>query len=146
MSASSGELQREDIVGKRVAAVLQSPWLSFGDISACAVYVLLDNGVLFELASPETAKLSPSVVPLDSLRPADLSNAPPPCTGEVVQAVLVSDCWPLLGLLLSSNRFLYCSDDYSPKNVGACLAPVGERYGWDDVRAFWEPRRGAAGC
>jgi hypothetical protein len=143
MSARSGELQREDIVGKRVVGVLQSPWSSFSDISACDVYVLLDNGVLFALASPEATTLSVSVVPLDSLQPADLSNSPPPCIGEVVEEVLVSDCWPLIGLLLSSNRFLYCSDDFSPKTVGACLAHVGGRYGCDDVRPFWGPRRGS---
>jgi hypothetical protein len=139
----SASLHREDIIGKRIVGVLQSSWSSTGDVSACDVYVFLDNGVLFELASPEAAQLSPSVVPLDSLRPAVFSNEPQPCTGEVVEEVIVSDYWPLVGLLLSSNRFLYCSDDYSPRSVGACLAPVGELYGWDDVRPFWESHRGS---
>ena len=141
MGARSVELQREDVVGKRIVGVFQSPWSVSGDYSACEVYVLLDNGVLFVLDTPESVKISRSAVSQDSLRPAEFNYAPQPCIGEVVQEVLVSDYWPSIGLLLSSNRFWYCSDDYSPKSVGPCLSPVGESYEWDDVRTFWRSHR-----
>ena len=141
MSTRLVDLRREDIVGKRITGVFQSLWSVSGDYSACEVYVLLDNGVLFVLDTPEAVKISRSAVSQDSLRPAEFSYASQPCIGEVVQEVLVSDYWPSIGLLLSSNRFLYCSDDYSPKSVGACLAPVGGRYGEDDLRTFWGSHR-----
>jgi len=174
------ELHRQDVVGKRVRRVLQSEWETFDDISACVVYVLLEDGTLFQLGSSDdgldAGRLHASSVPVESLRPAEFVGAAMHCEGDTVLEVVASECWPTFGLLLSSNCFLstarlgaktrlplpkatklhealnrgnsnlspqagrcflYCDDSGGPGKVGACLTPVGWRYGSDDVVPLW---------
>ena len=140
------QLNRDDIVGKRIARVLRTPGLVDGMFSGCSVFVSLESGVTFELVAqgvdppqsvtavdPATLKLVPAVFP------PEVRN----CIGEQVIEVLVSDYWPTIGILLESGRFLLNSDNYSPMNVQPCLTPVGEFYDMQDARPYWDQEHAA---
>lgn len=138
------ELHRQDVVGKRVRHVLQSEWdTSDDDISTCAVYVLLEDGTLFELGFSDeglnAGRVYASSVPVESLRPAELLGAVMHCQGDTVLEVVASEYWLTFGLLLSNNCFLHV-DSPGPGKVGACLSPVGGRHTMEDVVPLWSLR------
>ena len=139
------DLKRDDIVGKRIAALLQTPWKVFGPspmIRVCRVFVQLESGTVFELQQRDPFEEVPisgvnlgeySLIPCD----AGASAGSPTCVGDEVVEVLTSNYWPSLGLLLRSQQFLFCSDDSRPFCVGACVLPVGGRYQLCDVATYW---------
>ena len=134
-------LSRDDIVGKTINEVLQSAWHFDEDgYGGCAVYVKLSNNVVFELAYQDDFEELP--IPLVSLGFAETLQAAPDVVrrlsvGFEVQEVLTCSCWPTLGLLLSTNHFLYCSDDLMPREVGPCVRSVGEGYELCDIATYW---------
>ncbi len=133
-------LTRPDIVGRRILAVLQTPWnwAPKYDVSLCRAFVRLDSGVTFELSDDDA--------PLHELPAEDAMNQElfdfqfpahcRSCVGESIDDVVVSDYWPTIGLLLSSQRFLLCQD-WGPHAFGLVLTDLGSCYHLSDVRSYF---------
>ncbi len=133
-------LKREDIVGKRIGRVIQTPWRLYVDVFVCRVFVELENGGTFELRYQDSFKEPPiELVDLEYVEfvSAELRGDRESCIGDSIVEVLASYCWPSLGVLLASGRFLFCSDCCWPLHVGACLTRVGDFYELEDVVTYW---------
>lgn len=127
-------LSRHDIVGHRVARVLQTPWQRFDETVAARFFVLLETGTLIELTGDD-GPLVAARVNRSQLIDVDFDGRES-CDGDIVWEVLDSDYWPGVGLLLSSRRYLHCGSDI-PYVFHACLSAVGEQYDESDCRPHW---------
>src|SRR6266404_5881635 len=65
---------RNDIVGRYIANVLQTPWMTQDGISACSVFLVLENGASFQLDGLQDS-MDQSPIPCIHLEGADLVPA-----------------------------------------------------------------------
>ena len=130
-------LSRHDVVGHRIARVLQTPWQQMDEMVVARFFVLLETGILLELAGDD-GPLTAANISISGLNDVDFGGES--CNGDVVFEVLDSDYWPGVGLLLSSRRYLHCGADI-PFVFQACLSTVGEAYSESDCRPHWPYKR-----
>lgn len=137
-------LTRDDIVGHRVADVLQTEWSEpVGEepfVSRyCTVVVMLDNRIVFELPivlldDPDDRYqgLPAFEGDLSHLKPAEFMWNDPDLTGETREAavgravldVVVSAFWQSVGLVLDDLMILHQELPVVPGWNGACLTGV----------------------
>lgn len=129
-------LCKSEVVGHKIARVLQAPWQQNREVVQAQFYVLLDTGLVFELSGGNglNAPLYSTRISLRRLVDIDFADlGAEPCVGDIVLDVLESDYWPGIGLLLSSQRFLHCGSDI-PYTFHAGLSVVGDLYEMADCR------------
>lgn len=116
-------LKRDEIIGAKITAVYQTEWQKIDGVQACAVYVELDSGLLFEIGYLEPGELGIPIARIDAakLNPAEYPVKMRGCVGESIVQVVYSDYWPTIGLKLSSGRFLTCRDRGTPFCIGAYI-------------------------
>jgi hypothetical protein len=141
-------LQRDDIVGRRIAGIYQSEWEADDDgFGGCRTYIALSDGTTFELQCQDLGivylviQIDLAVVAAVRCSETDLAR----CIGQTVTEVLTSDYWPSMGLLTSGDRIIYTRDFPNMNRSGALLIgpysdKVGERYGMHQVAPYWEKR------
>lgn len=146
--STNDSLQRDDIVGKRIKAIYQSPWYIEADgFGGCRTYVELDDGIAFGLLSQELGIIHPIIrVNLSDVNTMPTEQDVSQCIDRSVLEVLVSWYWPGMGLLLSGDLFLYCSDFPNACRSGALLIgpyaePVGQTYQLTEVMPYWQQDR-----
>ena len=140
-------LTRGDIVGKKIADVLTGPIDADPDgFSGCEAFVRLEDGTVFELiwgGPPGSDFCEANEHRVAHTHHFAVLGDDRGCTGDTILEVVRSECWPSIGLVLASGRFLMQADIFSPRNVRPCLSLIGEQYSTDDVEPFWG--QGAAG-
>ncbi len=127
---------RQNIVGQRITNIYQTPWVTLDRVDVCRVFVSLDNGLTFEIVcedTDESRQLDSCEIEADWV----LMEHAFGCFGEEIVEVLASDYWPSIGLQLSSGLLLFISDE-GPFRVGLQCERLGEKYGEDDVRPYWQ--------
>ena len=129
-------LSRNEIEGQRIVGLFQTPYRELDGVSACEVFVELDNGVLLELQSQDPMEVLPVVDQREmkpKLIPVALPSGVESCIGETIKTLLTSELKPSLGILLSSGRWLFISD-WGPRRIGALIEkaePNGAVAYWD---------------
>ena len=117
-------MDRSEIVGKKILAVLQSPWRPFEGIElsgvagptwySCRLFVRLEGTALIEVAN-DTFAVPEGV--LEGLVDAETTpDAAGTCQGETI-ADLLTDEYRHVYVLLSSGRLLYDSIDQPGGNL-----------------------------
>ena len=136
-------LRREDIVGRRIAEVLQGPVHTEPDgYSGCAGYVRLEDGTIFGLIwtnAPESDLVAVANETQLELSRGQVFGDENGCVGDTIVNLLRSVYWPSIGVLLASDRLLVMSDDFTLSHVRLCLSKVGEVFSIDEAVPFWAP-------
>lgn len=129
-------LRRDQIVGQRIRALLVTPEQEIEGVSVAAVFVLLENGNIFELQSVDPLEELPiESVPVSSKNLYGVQEDKS-ANGDVIKDVVASEYWPTIGLLLESNRFVFVSD-VEHRRVGLAIIDVGSRHDIADVITYW---------
>ena len=131
------ELSKNDIVGKVIIGIFQTPWKMYDDgITMCDVFVQLDTGHSFQIRGwPDDSVPRITAVDLGQYDVLPVSfDLEMSCIGETICEV-VRDSFPGFGLLLSSRRVLVL-EAIQPRCIGARVIPID----WDlfsIVRDYW---------
>ncbi len=121
------DVKPEQILGKTIIEVLQTPWLIHdGDprIATCSAHIRLDTGLY--LLTPDTLVES-DITDISALIPAEIFPSEPSCIGETILQIAVCDYLPSAVLLLSSMRLLH--KDVMGDVVGLVLDPWKRKRG-----------------
>jgi hypothetical protein len=128
-------LGRAEIVGQTISRVYAGRTADFGDVSVSLCFVELTDGTIFELVSDDANE---QVHEPRLERSPDGCHSPPEinddCVGRTVLEVVSCEQWPTIGLHLSGDVLLYCSDDASPRHVKPATSLLGDFYDSSDLR------------
>jgi hypothetical protein len=139
-------LQRDDIVGKRIKNIYQSPWDVDADgYGSSATYIELEDGTAFELQSEEYGVAHPvltvNIKGIDAMPSTDIELRV--CIGQTVLEVLACDQWPGMGLLVSNNYLIFKAAFQHGRGwlVGPFASPTNHpqnRYELSDTVPYWQ--------
>lgn len=138
-------LTREDIVGKRIRKIWQTPWetSTFDDgyfVDWCSTFLELEDGTIFEIMWQDCLEELP-ILRIDSLQPEWIETTQkdwfePICYNMEIREVLTSKRIPTFVLFLANNYILYASD-YGPHQTGPLLSLLGESYPASNFVTYW---------
>jgi hypothetical protein len=116
-------LYREDLVGKRVKEVLQTPWINNDGFESCEIFINLDNGFTFKLPFLDDDE---SVFPIKTEKNHNLIKAEFPLNSPEyfnmeITDIVSSDYWPSIALKLNNQYLLMINIWNSPFITGAVI-------------------------
>jgi hypothetical protein len=139
-------LGRNEIVGRSIRDVLQTPWVDLGQgLRVCQLVVKLDNDLAFSLDDVDDWEAQQ---PLPCIDLSDRERAIATYSvqedfgqGERIEEVLCSDRILGVELLLSSGRILAWTDAFTPRSFGATLINLSDDiFAPDDFKSYWGHR------
>ena len=139
-------LTRDDIVGKKIQRLWQTPWKTIhGDnpddyaVDVCSTFVELDDNTIFMIQWQDCFEELPinRCVTLEKnwIEP-DWEELKTNSYGMIIVEVLTSKYIPTFCLLLNNNYILYDSD-YGPFQTGPLISELGEMYTIEDFSTYW---------
>ena len=139
-------LTRDDIVGKKIQHIWQTPWKLYQEendpsdyVEYCLAYVELDDNTIFEIQWQDNFEELPikryNSIDKDWLETVD-SALGYYCYDMTVVEVLTAKRIPTFCLLLSNNSLLYASD-YGPYQTGPLTSKIGEKYPIENFATYW---------
>ena len=136
-------LTRDDIVGKKILRVWQSPWRTykFDDgytVESCSTYVELDDNTIFEIQWQDCCEELPinKLTLQENWFEVDWEPLITNSYSMVIIEVLTSNYIPTFCLLLSNNHIIFASD-YGPHQTGPLIDKLGEKYDAEDFVTYW---------
>jgi len=139
-------LGRDDIVGRSIRDVLQTPWLEVGQhLRVCHLIVRLDNDLAFMLDDVDDCEAQQPLPCIDLLDResaiATYSTQGDFGQGERIEEVLCSDQILGVELLLSSGRILAWTDAYTPRSFGPTLINLSDDiFAASEFKSYWGHR------
>lgn len=131
------EITPNDIIGQRVKRVLETIGTTEDDITVNRAFVVLENGLAFEMFGPD--KDADPILAIDP-RELDATQAKPSALasqaeGKRILRVVESPYWASFGLLLEGQNFLY--QDFHFKSLKAFVTPA-DRVDFDEMVDYWQ--------
>lgn len=130
-------LSKNEIDGRKIQRVLQTPFIDIEGVTACQLFVEIEGGIVFGLVSCDEleGKGIHRIVLKDHLIPAQFQKNSSGADGENIITLITSDLLPTIGVLLSNNRILSVRAS-GPNYVGPFISDIKPHF-VGEIFSYW---------